>query len=185
MQDEVLADVRDRMDKALEGFRKELTRVRTGRAHTGLLDGIRIEAYGSAMPLNQVATVSVPESRLIVIQPWDKGVGPAIEKAIHASDLGLTPSSDGKVIRIAIPPLTEERRKDLVKNVRKAAEAARVAVRTVRREGNELLKDMEKDKAITADELHRLETQVQKLTDEHVERLDKMLADKEKEVMEV
>lgn len=182
---EVLDDVRDSMQKALEAFARDLSRVRTGRASTALLDSIRVDAYGTQSPLNQVASVSTPESRLIVIQPWDKGIIGAVEKAIHASDLGLTPSNDGKVIRIGIPPLTEDRRKDLVKQVRKVAEAARVAVRGARRDGNELLKELEKDKVITEDALHRLQGEVQKVTDEHIEKLDQVLAEKEKEVMEV
>lgn len=185
MENEVLHDIKDKMDKAVQAFVKDLTKIRTGRAHLSLLDGIKVQAYGSPMPLNQVASMNAPEPRLIVIQPWDKSLIGAIEKAILTSDLGLMPNNDGKLIRIPIPQLTEERRKDIVKSIRKHAEAARVAVRNVRREGNESLKELESEGLITEDDERRLHAEVQKMTDDHVARLDQILADKEKDIMEV
>lgn len=185
MENDVLNDIKDKMDKAVQAFVKDLTKIRTGRAHLSLLDGIKVQAYGSPMPLNQVASMNAPEPRLIVIQPWDKSLIGAIEKAILTSDLGLMPNNDGKLIRIPIPQLTEERRKDIVKSIRKHAEAARVAVRNVRREGNESLKELESEGLITEDDERRLHAEVQKMTDDHVARLDQILADKEKDIMEV
>ncbi len=185
MENDVLHDIKDKMDKAVQSFVKDLTKIRTGRAHLSLLDGIKVQAYGSPMPLNQVASMNAPEPRLIVIQPWDKSLIGAIEKAILTSDLGLMPNNDGKLIRIPIPQLTEERRKDIVKSIRKHAEAARVAVRNVRREGNESLKELESEGLITEDDERRLHAEVQKMTDDHVARLDQILADKEKDIMEV
>lgn len=185
MENDVLGDIKDKMDKAVQSFVKDLTKIRTGRAHLSLLDGIKVQAYGSPMPLNQVASMNAPEPRLIVIQPWDKSLIGAIEKAILTSDLGLMPNNDGKLIRIPIPQLTEERRKDIVKTIRKHAEAARVVVRNIRREGNDSLKELESEGLITEDDERRLHVEVQKMTDDHVARLDQILADKEKDIMEV
>jgi ribosome recycling factor len=174
-----------RMERSIESFRKELGKVRTGRASFALLDGIKVDYYGTPTPLQQVGTLSVPESRLITITPWDaKMIGP-IEKAIQASGLGLNPASDGKVVRIPIPPLTEERRKELAKVVRKMAEDARVAVRNVRREAIEKLKDREKKKEISEDDVKRGQDRIQKETDASVKKIDDILKTKEQEILEV
>jgi ribosome recycling factor len=173
------------MEKALEAQRNEFTKLRTGRASVSLLDGIRVECYGSQMPLNQVATLSTPESRTIVVSPWDKGTVPEIERAIQKSDLGLNPINDGKVIRINIPTLTEERRKDLAKVAKKYSEEARVSVRNARREANETAKKIQKDAKMSEDDLKRWETEIQKTTDHYVAQVDVQLAHKEKEIMEV
>jgi ribosome recycling factor len=174
-----------KMGRSIEAFKKDLGRVRTGRASFSLLEGIKVDYYGTPMPLQQVGTLSVPESRLITITPWDtKMIGP-IEKAIQAGGLGLNPASDGKIVRIPIPPLTEERRRELVKLVRKMAEDARVAVRNIRREGIERLKDKEKRKEISEDESKRGQDRVQKETDESIRKIDDILKAKEKEIMEV
>lgn len=178
-------DTKVKMDKVMESLRREYVKLRTGRASLTLVDGIRVEAYGSEMPINQVGTLAVPESRTITINPWDKGLIPAIEKAIMKSDLGLQPINDGKLVRINLPIPTEERRKDLVKVAKKYAEEARVAVRNVRRESNELVKKSQKDGKITEDDLKRQETEIQKTTDHYVAEVDKVLAQKEKEIMEV
>ncbi len=180
----VLDTAGKKMDKAIEAFQRELDRVRTGRATPALLDGITVDYYGTPMPLNQVASVSVPESRLLTIQPWDANILPDIEKAVLKSELGLTPTNDGKIIRIAVPPLTEERRKDLVKLVKKMAEEARVAVRNVRRDAIEKLKAQKKNKEISEDEMYKLQDKVQEITDEHIKEIDKILAEKEKEILE-
>ncbi len=184
MKHPVLDDASKKMDKAVKAYEKELTRVRTGRATPALLDGITVDYYGSQMPINQVASISVPESRQLVVQPWDQNVLPEIEKAILKSELGLTPNNDGKVIRVSIPPLTEERRKELVKLVNKMAEEARVAVRNVRRDFMERLKKMKKDKEISEDEMYKLQDELQKITDKHIEAIDGVRAEKEKEIME-
>jgi ribosome recycling factor len=173
------------MEGAVESFRRELASVRTGRASVGLLEGITVEYYGAPTPLKQVAALSVPESRLIVIQPWEPRLIADIERAIMKSDLGLTPTNDGKVIRVPVPPLTEERRKELVRLVRKKAEEARVAVRNIRRDVNETLKRMEKQEHISQDETKRALEEVQKLTDEYIKKIDEILQRKEKEIMEV
>lgn len=178
-------DTKVKMDKVVENLRREYAKLRTGRASLTLLDGIRVEAYGSEMPINQVGTLAVPESRSITINPWDKGLIPAIEKAIMKSDLGLQPINDGKLVRVNLPVLTEERRKDLVKVAKKYAEEARVSARNVRRESNELVKKNQKDGKITEDDLKRQETEIQKTTDHYVAEVDKVLAQKEKEIMEV
>ena len=172
------------MKKTLEVMTKEFGTVRTGRASLSLLEGITVEAYGSPLPLNQVASLSVPESRTITIQPWDLKIMPQIEKAINKSDLGITPNNDGKVLRLNIPPLTQERRKELVKVVKKMAEEGRVAIRNVRRDANEQLKKLEKDKKITEDELRRSTDKVQELTDNYIKQAEDILAKKEKEIME-
>ena len=181
----VYADIEKKMKTSLETFRKDLSSIRTGRASLALLDGISVQYYGVPTPLNQVATLSVPESRLMTIQPWDSSVIGEVEKAILKSDLGLTPSSDGRVIKIPIPPLTEERRKQLVRLVKKLGEDCKVAIRNVRREGNEDMKSLEKDKKISEDELRRAQDQVQKLTDRYIAMSEQVLAQKAKEVMEI
>jgi len=181
----LVKDTSARMERSIEAFRKELGKVRTGRASFSLLDGVKVDYYGTPTPLQQVGTLSVPESRLITVTPWDtKMIGP-IEKAIQGSGLGLNPSSDGKMVRIPIPPLTEERRKELAKVVRKMGEDARVAVRNVRREAIEKLKDREKKKEISEDVVKRGQERVQKETDAHVKKIDEILKSKEQEILEV
>lgn len=182
--DIVLDETRDAMDKAVRSFKHELQKVRTGRANVGLLDGITADYYGTQTPLNQMANLTVPDPRLIVISPYDKAAMAAIEKAIQASDLGLTPQNDGKIIRIPIPPLTEERRKELVKHVHKAAEVHKVGVREARRDGLGMLKDLERD-GLSADDRHRGDKKIQDLTDEFVRKVDDVTAQKEKEILEV
>lgn len=182
---EVLLEMSDKMEKSVEAFKTELSKVRTGRASLAILDGISVEAYGSGMPLNQVATLTIPESRMIAIQPWDPQMIPPIEKAILKSDVGLTPVNDGKVVRLNIPQLTEERRKDLVKQVKKIAEDFRVAVRNSRRDAIDSLKKQKKDKEISEDDLFKLQDDAQSETDTYVKQIDEITAAKEKEVMEV
>ena len=185
MSSEVIMEMAEKMGKSLEAFKAELTKIRTGRASLSLLDGIKVEAYGSSMPLNQVGTMTIPESRQIVIQPWDPQVMSGIEKAILKSELGLTPVNDGKVIRINIPQLTEERRKELVKIVKKVAEEYRVAIRNHRREAIDTLKKQKKNKEISEDEQFKLQDEAQKETDSYVAKIDEVAAEKENEVMEV
>jgi len=181
----LVKDTSARMERSIEAFRKELGKVRTGRASFSLLDGVKVDYYGTPTPLQQVGTLSVPESRLITVTPWDtKMIGP-IEKAIQGSGLGLNPSSDGKMVRIPIPPLTEERRRELAKVVRKMGEDARVAVRNIRREAIEKLKDREKKKEISEDVVKRGQERVQKETDAHVKKIDEILKSKEQEILEV
>ena len=181
----LVKDTSARMERSIESFRKELGKVRTGRASFSLLDGVKVDYYGTPTPLQQVGTLSVPESRLITVTPWDtKMIGP-IEKAIQGSGLGLNPSSDGKTVRIPIPPLTEERRRELAKVVRKMAEDARVAVRNIRREAIEKLKDREKKKEISEDVVKRGQERIQKETDAHVKKIDEILKSKEQEILEV
>ena len=181
----LVKDASARMERSIEAFRKELGKVRTGRASFSLLDGVKVDYYGTPTPLQQVGTLSVPESRLITVTPWDtKMIGP-IEKAIQGSGLGLNPSSDGKTVRIPIPPLTEERRRELAKVVRKMGEEARVAVRNVRREAIEKLKDREKKKEISEDVVKRGQERIQKETDAHVKKIDEILKSKEQEILEV
>jgi ribosome recycling factor len=182
---EVILEMSDKMDKSVEAFKKELSKVRTGRASLSILDGISVDAYGSSMPLNQVGTVTIPESRMIVIQPWDPQMLQAIEKAIQKSDIGLNPVNDGKIIRLSIPQLTEERRKELVKSVKKVAEEFRVAIRNSRRDAIESLKKQKKDKEISEDELFKYQDEAQSETDSYVKKIDGATANKEKEVMEV
>jgi ribosome recycling factor len=183
--DDVLLEMSEKMEKSVEGFKKELAKVRTGRASLAILDGISVDAYGSSMPINQVGTITVPESRLIAIQPWDPQMMPAIEKAILKSDIGLNPMSDGKVIRLNIPQLTEERRRDLVKSVKKIAEEYRVAIRGIRRDAIEALKKGKKEKLISEDQLFKYQDDAQSETDSHIKQIDEYTANKEKEVMEV
>jgi ribosome recycling factor len=185
MMEALVKETSARMERSIEAFRKELGKVRTGRASFSLLDGVKVDYYGTPTPLQQVGTLSVPESRLITVTPWDtKMIGP-IEKAIQGSGLGLNPSSDGKTVRIPIPPLTEERRKELAKVVRKMGEDARVAVRNVRREAIEKLKEREKKKEISEDVVKRGQERIQKETDAHVKKIDEILKSKEQEILEV
>jgi ribosome recycling factor len=181
----VLDDSRQRMKKALAALEHDFAKLRTGRATPSLVEDISVDYYGTPTPLKQIASISVPESRSLTIQPWDRGAFPAIEKAIMKSDLGLTPVNDGKIIRISIPPLTEERRKELVKVAKKFTEDCRVAMRNIRRDGIDQLKKLQKDKAITEDELRTGQTDIQKITDDQIAEADKTLDAKEKEVMEI
>ena len=181
VQDEATAG----MEKSVRSLRGDLQKVRTGRASAALLDGVQVDYYGTPTPLNQLANLLTPDPRLIVISPYDKGAFQAIEKAILASDLGLTPGSDGKVIRIPIPPLTEERRKELVKHVHRLAEDHKVGVREARREALSLLKDLESDGSVPQDERHRGEKTIQKLTDDFVKKIDDLTAQKEEEILQV
>ncbi|MBJ6723470.1 ribosome recycling factor [Geomesophilobacter sediminis] len=182
---DVIADMNVRMDKSVESLRKDYQKVRTGRASTSLLDEVKVDYYGSLGPLTNVATLAVPEARTITIQPWEAKMIPVIEKAILNSNLGLTPSNDGKMIRLNLPPLTEERRKDIVKQLKREAEEAKVALRNIRREAMDGLKKLEKDKQISEDDLKRAEKEVQDFTNSHTAKVDEVLAHKEKEVMEV
>jgi len=185
MVDDVFHDTEHKMERSLAALRKDLSRIRTGRASLALLEGITVDYYGTPTPLNQVATLAVPESRLITIQPWDKAQLGLIEKSIQRSDLGLTPINDGKIIRLAIPPLTAERRKDLVKQVKKTGEEAKIALRNVRREGNDALREREKAKQISEDDWRRSQEQMQKLTDRYIVQVDDILSAKEHEILEV
>lgn len=177
-------DVEAKMKKSVELLKKELSGIRTGRASVSLFDGITIDYYGQDTPLNQMATIAVPESRLITIQPWDPSLLDKVEKAIFQSDLGLTPTNDGKMIRINLPILTEERRAQLAKMVKKMAEEFRVAIRNIRREGNDAVKVTEKSKEISQDDSHRAMDRIQKITDEYISKVDEIVETKEKEIME-
>jgi ribosome recycling factor len=185
MAKQVLTTAKEKMDKAIQAFSRELATIRAGRANPALLEKITVDYYGVPTPIIQLAGINVPEARLLVIQPYDKSILKDIEKAILASDLGLTPSNDGSVIRITIPPLTEERRRELVKLVKKYSEEAKVAVRNIRRDANDELKKLEKNGEITEDELRSYTDDIQKLTDEHIAKIDAITKEKEKEVMEV
>ncbi|MDN5345149.1 MAG: ribosome recycling factor [Clostridia bacterium] len=185
MLNEIIKETEGRMQKAVEGLRRELASLRAGRANPALLEKVTVNYYGTPTPINQLATISAPEARLLVIQPWDRNILPEMEKAILKSDLGLTPASDGTVIRIAIPQLTEERRTELVKVARKKAEEFRVMIRNNRREANDKLKAQEKNKTASEDEVKRAQEKVQKLTDNYIQAIDKTLATKEAEIMEV
>ncbi len=185
MDKDLTATARTAMDKAIDALKKEFSKVRTGRASAALLDDIRLDYYGTPTALNQVGTLAVPEPRLITIQPWEKKLIPEIEKAIYKSDLGLNPTSDGQLVRIAIPPLTEERRKEMVKLVKRMGEEAKIAIRNARRDANETLKKQEKSKEISEDDLKRGEKAIQDLTDDYVKKTDDVVSAKEKEVMEV
>jgi ribosome recycling factor len=184
MIESIYQETTQSMEKSIDFLKNEFKKIRTGRASLSILDGIRVEYYGTTTPLNQMASLSIPESRLITIQPWDVSVIKDIEKAILKSDLGLTPSNDGKLIRISIPPLTEERRKELVKVIYKKSEEHRVAVRNIRRESNELLKGLKKDGEISEDDAFRAQDQVQKITDKHIKLIDDVCKEKEKEILE-
>ena len=185
MDENIVKEVEAKMEKTLSTLRTDLNKVRTGRASLALFDDIRIDYYGTATPLHQMATLAVPEPRLITIQPWDTSVIGEIEKAIHKSELGVTPMSDGKIIRISIPRLTEERRKELVKVVKKMSEGTKVAIRNLRREANEQLKGSEKNKRISQDQLRQWMEKVQASTDKFIEKVDEVLAVKEKEILEI
>lgn len=178
-------NLKERMEKSIGAFKEKLSEIRAGRANPAILNKVKIDYYGTPIPINQVAGVSVPEARLIVIQPWDVSVLKDIEKAILASDIGLNPNNDGKVIRLAFPELTEERRKELAKEIRKIAEEAKVAIRAIRRDGIDEAKAKQKNSEITEDELKSAETEIQKITDKYIDEIDKILADKEKEIMSV
>ncbi|KEF39908.1 ribosome recycling factor [Schinkia azotoformans MEV2011] len=181
----VIKNTKEKMNKAIQAFKRELATVRAGRANPSLLDRVSVNYYGAPTPLNQLSSITVPEARLLVIQPYDKSVLNDIEKAILKADLGLNPSNDGTIIRIAIPALTEERRKSLVKDVKAMAEDAKIAIRNVRRDANDDLKKLEKDGQITEDELRSFSDDVQKETDNHVKEIDNITKEKEKEIMEV
>ncbi len=183
MKDDVLKETRRKMDKVLEVMARDLSRVRTGRASVALLEGIKVDCYGAVMPIAQVASLAAPEPRLLTVQPWDPTVLSDIEKAILKSDLGLTPMNDGKIIRLPIPALTTERRKDLVKMVKKMEEEAKVTLRNVRREANEDLKEMKKEKLLPEDEAHKGQDEVQKITDDFIRKAEVQAAEKEKEIM--
>ncbi len=184
MIDEIYEDTRESMDKTILSLQNDFKRVRTGRASVSLLDGIRVDYYGTQTPLNQMATLAAPESRLITIQPWDTSVIKNVEKALLKSDLGLTPSSDGKIIRIAIPPLTEERRKELVKQINKMSEEHKIALRNLRRDANDMLKGLKKDGDISEDDAFKAQDEVQKITDDHIRRVEETTKEKEKEILE-
>ena len=180
-----LQKARQRMEGAIEALRREFAGVRTGKASPALLDSVKVDAYGSSMPINQVGTVTAPEARMLVVQPWDKTLIKAIEKGLRESDLGLNPSNDGQVIRIPIPALTEERRREYVKMVNKLSEEARVAVRNVRRDANDEIKHRQKDEGLSEDDIRREQGEVQKLTDQYVAKIDDLTKHKEAEIMEV
>lgn len=184
MIDDVKQEAKDLMEKAIEALKRDFNRVRTGRASASILDAVRADYYGQPTALNQMASISVPEARLIMIQPWDPKSCAEIEKAILKSDLGLTPQNDGKVVRISIPPLTEERRKELVKVIRKMGEETKVAVRNARREANDMLKEYKNEGEISEDDMRRGQTEVQKLTDDYTAKVDALLNEKEKEILE-
>jgi ribosome recycling factor len=185
INNQVIKDARQRMDKTVEAFRNEITKIRTGKATTALLDGIKVDYYGTLTPLTQVGNVTVLDAHTIAVTPWDKSMVVPIDKAILASDLGLNPISDGTNLKIPIPPLTEERRKEMVKLVKKFGEESKVALRNVRRDANDHLKKMEKNKELTEDQLKEAEKETQKLTDEHIIKIDDIIKHKEKEIMEV
>jgi len=184
MKDEIISELREKMSKTGEALKRDFKKIRTGRASTALLDGIKVQCYDTQMPVEQVASISVPESRLITIQPWDQSIITEIEKSILKSELGLTPMNDGKIIRIAIPPLTEERRKELAKLAKKMAEESKIALRNHRREANEMFKELKTEKEISEDELYRSQDEVQKITDEFIKKIDEITSQKEKELIE-
>lgn len=185
MTEELFQEAEEKMKKTVEAMRKDLTSIRAGRANPALLDKVQVDYYGTMTPINQLATISAPEPRLLVIQPWDKSVIASIEKAILKSDLNLNPSNDGNIIRIPIPQLTQERRMELVKLVKKKAEEYRVHIRNIRREANDKIKSLEKDKSISEDEAKRAQDKIQKITDSYIEQVDTVLSNKEEEIMEV
>ncbi|MCL2025181.1 MAG: ribosome recycling factor [Leptospirales bacterium] len=185
MIQDIFQDVEDRMKKSLAALQKDFAAIRTGRANTAMLDGITVEVYGSHMPINQLATISIPEPKLILIQPWDTKNLNEIERAILKSDLSINPSNDGNLIRLQIPALTEERRKEYVKQAKSKAEECRVAVRNVRRDGNDMVKELEKDKSISEDESKNAQTNIQKITDKHIEEIQKISDNKEKEILAI
>ncbi|MFP4496608.1 MAG: ribosome recycling factor [Vulcanimicrobiota bacterium] len=182
---ELYNETEDRMKKAIEAMVKDFASIRTGRASPAILDPIRVPAYGQEMPIKQLASISVPEARMILIQPWDQSVVGEIEKAILKSDLGINPNTDGKLIRLVFPPLTEERRKELVKVVKKRGEEAKISVRNIRRDAIDYLKEMEKESEITKDDLHQGQEEIQKLTDKYTDEVDVVIENKEKEIMDI
>ena len=184
MKDEILSEMSKKMKKTVQALDREFKKMRTGRASTSILEGIMVECYGTQMLLNQTASMSSPESRLLIVQPWDQSIIGDIEKAILKSGLGLTPMNDGKLIRISIPPLTEERRKELAKVAKKTAEESKIIIRNHRREANELLKDLKKESEISEDEMYKYQDKVQKTTDEFIEKIDSIETEKEKEILE-
>jgi ribosome recycling factor len=185
MLNDIYADTHDRMEKALDSLERDFKKLRTGRASVSLVDGIRVAYYGTPTPLSQLATLTIPDPRTIMIQPWDNSIIGEVEKAILKSELGLTPMNDGKVIRINIPPLTTERRRELVKVVKKMAEETKVAVRNIRRDANEMIKELKKDKEISEDEQFRAQEETQKVTDDFIKRIDGLYTLKEKEILEI
>lgn len=185
MPDKIIHDAEDKMKKAVEFTRQELSKLRSGKATVAILDDIKVDYYGQKMPIGQTASISAPDAHLVTVQPWDKSMMQEIEKAILAANIGLTPSNDGTVIRLPVPPLNEERRKELVKVAKKFAEDGRVTVRNIRRDGNEHLKKAEKDSHLSEDERKHGEAEIQKLTDKYIKQLDDILVGKEKEIMEV
>jgi len=184
MKDEILSETRQKMEKTAESLNQEFKKMRTGRASVSLLEGIKAECYGTQMRLNQISSISIPESRLLTIQPWDQSIIGNIEKSILKSALGLTPVNDGKLIRISIPPLTEERRKDLAKMAKKMAEDRKTSIRNLRREANEMFKALKNEKELSEDEFHKSHDDVQKITDEFIKKVDEVTAEKEKEIIE-
>jgi ribosome recycling factor len=185
MIEEIKDEASDKMKKTLIALQGELKKIRTGRASLNIFDDIRLDYYGAMTPLNQMATLAVPESRLITIQPWDASVIKDIEKAILKANVGLTPTNDGKIIRISIPPLTEDRRREIVRQVNRICEEFRVAVRNVRRDANEMLKELKKEGEASEDDVFKAQDQIQKITDEHIKKIDEMYKEKEKEVLEL
>ncbi|MBF0201119.1 MAG: ribosome recycling factor [Desulfamplus sp.] len=183
--DDILEETEDRMKKSLKALEKEMTRVRTGRASQSMLDGVKVDYYGTLTPLNQMASISVPESRLITVQPWDVSAVKEVEKGILKANLGLTPSSDGKIVRISIPPLTEERRKEIAKSAHQTCEEYKVAVRNIRRDSNENVKSLQKDGEISEDDGFKGQKQVQDITDRYISKIDDIFSAKEKEILEV
>ncbi|MBF0390077.1 MAG: ribosome recycling factor [Desulfamplus sp.] len=185
MVKEVIQDAKEKMEKSLKNLEKEMTRVRTGRASASLLDGVKVDYYGTLTPLSQMASIAVPESRLITVQPWDVSAIKEVEKGILKANLGLTPSSDGKIVRISIPPLTEVRRKEIAKSAHQTCEECKVAVRNIRRDANDTLKSLQKDSTISEDENFKGQKQIQEMTDQYIAKIDKIYSAKEKEILEV
>jgi ribosome recycling factor len=185
MIDDIKRKANQKMEAAMEHLRKELSSIRTGRASLSILEGIKVDYYGTQMPLQQIATLAVPESRLITIQPWESKIIGEIEKAILSSGIGITPTNDGKIIRLSIPPLTEERRKDLVKVAKKLGEYARISIRNLRRDANEELKKLHKETTLAEDQLRKTQDEVQKVTDQYIRRVDEIIAKKEEEILAV
>ena len=184
MKDEILSEMSQKMEKTAESLNQEFKKMRTGRASVSILEGIKVECYGTQMRLNQIASISIPESRLLIIQPWDQSIIGNIEKSILKSELGLTPMNDGKLIRISIPPLTEERRKELAKMAKKMAEESKVSIRNHRRDANEMLKELKNESEISEDEMYTYQEKVQKNTDEFIEKIDEIRKEKEQEILE-
>jgi len=183
MINDILSDVEERMQKSIKALQKDFSTIRTGRANPAMFEGLKVNVYGSEMPLNQVATISIPEPRLVVIQPWDRGNLGEVEKAILKSDLSITPSNDGNLIRLQIPELTEERRKEYVKLAKNKSEECKVSIRNVRRDGNDMVKSLEKDKEVSEDESKAAQDKIQKLTDKYIDETQKLTENKEKEIL--